>query len=127
MNKEIGLYAIARPEKPKYIHGRRHKVFDYRLDQNFTAERANQKCYTDFICLFLKNGEVRYNGSILDLYDRSSIASITDRHITSELANRTLQKALDSQPVRRGELHLHSDQGHSIHRKHPLGIVNPKV
>lgn len=58
-----------------------------------------------------KNGEVRYNCSILDLYDRSIIASITDRHITSELAIRTLQKALDSQPMRKGELLLHSDQG----------------
>ena len=51
-----------------------------------------------------ENGEVRYNCSILDLYDRSIIASITDRHITSELAIRTLQKALDSQPMRKGEL-----------------------
>ena len=66
---------------------------------------------TDFTYLFLKNGEVRYNCSILDLYDRSIIASITDRHITSELAIRTLQKALDSQPMRKGELLLHSDQG----------------
>ena len=54
---------------------------------------------------------IRYNCSILDLYDRSIIASITDRHITSELAIRTLQKALDSQPMRKGELLLHSDQG----------------
>ena len=59
----------------------------------------------------MKNGEVRYNCSILDLYDRSIIASITDCHITSELAIRTLQKALDSQPMRKGELLLHSDQG----------------
>ena len=79
--------------------------------KNFTAERANQKWCTDFTYLFLKNGEVRYNCSILDLYDRSIIASITDRHITSELAIRTLQKALDSQPMRKGELLLHSDQG----------------
>ena len=64
----------------------------------------------DFTYLFLKNGKVRYNCSILDLYDRSIIASITDRHITSELAIRTLQKALDSQAMRKGELLLHSDQ-----------------
>ena len=48
---------------------------------------------------------------ILDLHDRSVIASITDRSITSDLAIRTLQKALDSQPEIRGELILHSDQG----------------
>ena len=59
----------------------------------------------------LENGEVRYNSSILDLYDRSIIVSITDRHITLGLAIRTLQKALDSQSMRKGELLLHSDQG----------------
>ena len=98
-------------KKPEYIHRKPHKVFENKLAQNFTAERANQKWCTDFTYLFLKNGEVRYNCSILDLYDRSIIASITDRHITSELAIRTLQKALDSHPMRKGELLLHSDQG----------------
>lgn len=39
------------------------------------------------------------------------MASITDRRITSDLAIRTLQKALESQPTLKGELILHSDQG----------------
>ncbi len=39
------------------------------------------------------------------------VVSITDRHITGDLAIRTLQKALDSQPAIKGELILHSDQG----------------
>ena len=96
MNKEMGQYAIVRPKKPEYMHGKPHKVFDNKLAQDFTAERTNQKWCTDFTYLFLKNGEVRYNCSILDPYDRSIIANITDRHINSELAIRTLQKALDS-------------------------------
>lgn len=87
MNKEMGLYAIVRPKKPEYMHGKPHKVFDNKLAQDFTAERTNQKWCTDFTYLFLKNGEVRYNCSILDLYDRSIIASITDRHITSEIVH----------------------------------------
>ena len=45
------------------------------------------------------------------MHDRSVIASITDRNITSVLAIRTLKKALDSQPKIQGELILHSDQG----------------
>ena len=61
--------------------------------------------------LFLSDGEVRYNCSILDLHGRSIVASITDRNITSDLAIRTLQKALASQPKIKGELILHSDQG----------------
>ncbi|HIR87573.1 MAG TPA: IS3 family transposase, partial [Candidatus Fimimorpha faecalis] len=66
MNQEMGLYAIVRPKKPEYIHRKPHKVFENKLAQNFTAERANQKWCTDFTYLFLKNGEVRYNCSILD-------------------------------------------------------------
>lgn len=41
----------------------------------------------------------------------TGVASITDRRITSDLAIRTLQKALESQPTLKGELILHSDQG----------------
>ena len=37
-------------------------------------------------------------------YDRSVVAGITDRHITSDLAIRTLKKALESQPVLKWEI-----------------------
>lgn len=111
MNTEMGLCSIVRPKKPNHEQGKPHKVFENLLEQNFVADEANQKWCTDFTYLFLKNHEVRYNCSILDLHDRSVIASITDRHITSDLAIRTLQKALDSQPAIKGELILHSDQG----------------
>lgn len=61
--------------------------------------------------MFLKNHDVRYNCTIIDLYGRSVVASITDRHITSDLAIRTLQKALDLQSTINDGLILHSDQG----------------
>lgn len=49
---------------------------------------------------------------IIDLHDRSVIASITDKHITADLAKKTLQKAIDSQPgLDANHLILHSDQG----------------
>ena len=111
MNTEMKLFSVVRPKKPCYEHGKQHKVFENKLHQDFTAEKPNQKWCTDFTYLFLKNGDVRYNCSIIDLYDRSVIASITDRNITSDLATRTLQKALDSQAKIKGELILHSDQG----------------
>ena len=111
MNIELGLRSIVRPKKPDYERGTPHKVFENKLQQNFTADKVNQKWCTDFTYLFLKNHDVRYNCSIIDLHDRSVIASITDRHITSELAIRTLQKALDSQASIEGGLILHSDQG----------------
>ncbi len=109
MNVELGLHSIVRPKKPRQEQGKAHKVFENKLGQVFTAEKPNQKWCTDFTYLFLKSGEVRYNCSILDLYDRSIVASITDRAITSDLAIRTLQKALTSQKITKGELMLHSD------------------
>ena len=111
MNVELGLRSVVRPKKPGYKHGKPHKVFENKLNQDFKADKINQKWCTDFTYLFLKNGEVRYNCAIIDLHDRSVITSVTDCHITSGLAIRTLQKALDSQPAIKGELTLHSDQG----------------
>ena len=111
MNAELGLRSIVRPKKPGYEHGKPHKVFPNQLNQNFTVNEINRKWCTDFTYLFLSNHDVRYNCTIIDLYDRSVIASITDRNITSDLAIRTLQKALDSQPSIKEGLILHSDQG----------------
>ncbi len=97
MNIQLRLRSIVRPKKPEYQTGKPHKVFANLLAQDFRAAASNQKWCTDFTYLFLKGGEVRYNCTIMDLYDRSVIASITDRHITSDLAIRTLGKALESQ------------------------------
>ena len=99
MNTELGLHSIVRPKKPEYEHGKPHKVFDNKLNQNFYADEINRKWCIDFTYLFLANHEVRYNCTIIDLHDRSVIASITDRNITSDLAIRTLWKALESQPT----------------------------
>lgn len=111
MNTELGLRSIVRKRKPSYEYVKPHKVFGNMISQDFATDKANQKWCTDFTYLFLSNHDVRYNCTIIDLYDRSVVASITDRHITSDLAVRTLQKALDSQPIIKGELILHSDQG----------------
>lgn len=78
MNKELGLLAIARRKKTKYQIETPHKVFPNLIQQNFTADEMNQKRCTDFTYLYLTDGSTRYNCSILDLYDRSIVASITD-------------------------------------------------
>ena len=111
MNSILGLKSIVRPKKPEYEHGKPHKVFENKIQQDFTADKINQKWCTNFTYLFLENHEVRYNCTIIDLHDRSVVASITDQHITSDLAIRTLKKALESQPSLKGKLILHSDQG----------------
>lgn len=93
MDTELGLRSVVRPKKPDHGYGKPHKVFENKLKQDFTADAVNQKWCTDFTYLFLADHEVRYNCTIIDLYDRSVAASITDRSITSDLAIRTLQKS----------------------------------
>lgn len=58
----------------------------------------------------MENGEKHYNCSILDLYDRSIIASICSDKIDAKLAVATLQKALKQQSYPKSVM-LHSDQG----------------
>ena len=111
MNTELGLMSVTRRKRPGYKRGKAHKVFPNLLEQDFHCDEINTKWCTDFTYLFLEDGSKRYNCTILDLHDRSVIASITDRNITSDLAMRTLRKAMDSQPEIKGVLILHSDQG----------------
>ena len=111
MNTELGLMSIVRPKAPSYKHGESHKVFENKLQGNFHADRINEKWCSDFTYLYLKNHDVRYNCTIIDLYDRSVVASITDTHMTSDLAIKTLRKAIESQPAVKNGLILHSDQG----------------
>ena len=112
LNKELQLFSITRRRKPDYEYGAPHKVFENKLHQDFKADSINQKWCTDFTYLFLTDGSKRYNCTIIDLHDRSVIASITDKHITADLAKKTLQKAIDSQPgLNTNHLILHSDQG----------------
>lgn len=122
INTQMGTRSIVRSQKPEIKPGKSHKVFEDQLKQEFHADRPNQKWCTDFTYLFLKTREVRYNCTILDLYDRSVVASSTDRHITSELAIRTLQKALESQHPAKGSLLLHSDQGSQYTSKAFIGF-----
>ena len=111
MNKELGLTTVVRRKKPDYRKGTAHKVFENLIHQEFHALDINQKWCTDFTYLFLTDGTRRYNCSVIDLYDRSVVASITDKNITAELAIRTVAKALESQTAISDTLILHSDQG----------------
>lgn len=88
----------------------------------------NRKWCTDFTYLFLTDGSKRYNCTIIDLHDRSVIASITDKHITADLAKKTLQKAIDSQPgLDTNHLILHSDQEVSLHQRNSRNTVSQLV
>lgn len=111
MNIELKLGAIVRRKKPHYKKGIEGKAFANLINQDFSADKKNTLWCTDFTYLPLSNGEMRYNCTIIDLYDRSVIASITDNEITSDLAIRTLRKGIIEQHIVADQLIIHSDQG----------------
>lgn len=108
--KELGLRAIVRRRKPNYIKGKAHKIFANLLNQHFDVDKPNRIWATDFTYLPMPDGSMRYNCTIIDLYDRSVVATLNGAHITAELAIATLQKALGLHKPEKG-LILHSDQG----------------
>jgi putative transposase len=63
------------------------------------------------------NGRTRYNCTIIDLYDRSVIASVNAEHINTELAIAKLREALNAEKNTKG-LVLHSEQGVQYVRHH---------
>ena len=111
MNKDLHLYCVCRRRKPGYKKGHTHKIFPNLLKQNFEADKPNKVWCTDFTYLYLANGSVWYNCSIIDLYDRSITASVNDCRLTSALAIKTLGKAIAKAGCNPKELILHSDQG----------------
>ena len=108
--KELELRSVVMPKKRTYIKGECHKKFENYLKQEFHAERKNEKWCTDFTYLYLEDGSKRYNCSILDLYDKSIVATKNGKRMDAQLAIDTLELALEKNPTEKKIL-LHSDQG----------------
>ena len=109
MNKELKLCAVIMHSKPGYKAGKKNKVFDNLLNQNFTVDRKNKVWCTDFTYMRQPNGKFRYNCSIIDLYDRSAVASLNSNYINTDLTINTLKIALKKENY--PKVILHSDQG----------------
>jgi len=110
MNRILNLHAVVQRRKPLYRKGTQHKIFENLLQQDFAAVKRNQIWCTDFTYIRLLNGKMRYNCTIVDLYDRSVVASVNGKNITAGLAITALEMALTTAKPKRG-LILHSDQG----------------
>ena len=95
-------------KKSQYRKGECYKKFENHLKQDFHAERKNEKWCTDFTYLYLEDGSKRYNCSILDLYDKSIVATKNGKRMDAQLAMDTLKKALERNPSEKTIL-LHSD------------------
>ena len=109
MNKQLNLCAIIMHSKPGYKTGKKNKIFDNLLNQKFTVDCKNKVWCTDFAYMRQPNGKFRYNCSIIDLYDRSAVASLNSDCINTDLAINTLKTALKKE--KHPKVILHSDQG----------------
>jgi len=108
--KELNIKSVAFRRKPNYSKGTPHKVFENLLNRDFTASKKNIKWCTDFTYIRSSSGKMLYNCWILDLHDRSIMASKISTNINADLAIKTLQDAIVThKPFE--ELILHSDQG----------------
>lgn len=96
--RELKLRSVVIPQKSRYRKGDCYKKINNLLKQDFTAIRPNEKWCTDFTYLNLSDGAKRYNCSIIDLYDKSVLATLNSKKIDAELAIQTLQIALDRNP-----------------------------
>lgn len=112
MNKELNLCAVIMHSKPGYKTGKKNKIFDNLLNQNFTVDCKNKVWCTDFTYMRQPNGKFRYNCSIINLYDRSAVASLNSDYINTDLAISTLKTALEKENY--PKVILHSDEGYSL-------------
>ena len=87
MNNDLELFSVVRRKKPGYKKGTVNKVFPNLLQQKFTVQKPNKIWCTDFTYLPLTDGSMRYNCTIIDLFDRSVVASVTGKNITSQLCS----------------------------------------
>lgn len=110
MNKELGLHAVLKLRKSRYKKSKPDLTYENKLNQNFDVFRKNSIWCTDFTYIHLKSGKMRYNCSIIDLYDRSVVASINSKYITTQLAIDTLKLALKNEKMNK-PLMLHTDRG----------------
>lgn len=108
--QELKIKSTVMPRKPSYKKGECYKRFSNILNREFDASRSNEKWCTDFTYLFMDDGRKRYNCSIIDLYDKSAVATMNSNHIDATLAIKTLELALKKNNYPENIL-LHSDQG----------------
>lgn len=112
MNKELDLKCVIRRKRQRWKTSPFKRIaYPNLLNRDFRAKAKNKKWVIDFTYLTLANGFRRYNCTVVDLYDRSVVASVSSRKIDSLLAIRTVRLALKRQKTKIKDLILHSDQG----------------
>jgi transposase InsO family protein len=107
--KELNIRSIVRRKKPVYVKTNSHKIHENLINKNFTVSKPNTSWCIDFTYLPMKNTKFRYNCTIIDLYNRSVVASVNSNKIDTNLAIKTVHEGLKNIIVTK--LIIHSDQG----------------
>ena len=106
--QKYNLLSVIR-RKRYYRHNQHIHKYKNHWEQNFHADRPNQKWATDISYIHTKQG-VLYLSIIRDLYDNSIVAYKTGTQQTVNLVLDTIRAAKKKEKVT-AELQLHSDQG----------------
>jgi transposase InsO family protein len=108
--QEMHLHSIARRNSKYNAPKSENVLFPNIISRDFNPSARNKVWCTDFTNLEYGGGTVRYNCTIIDLFDRSVVACLNSNLLNADLAINTLKRALLTHKVSKG-LILHSDQG----------------
>lgn len=107
MNK-YGLLAQIRRRRKYYGYFRQYHKYENRLEQNFRADKPNEKWVTDVTYIFTKQG-ILYLSAIKDLYDNFIVSYKVMTKNSNQLVFDTLKQAKKEAD---NGLIIHSDQGY---------------
>ncbi len=106
--QKYNLQCRVKPKRKVKILGESQKIVPNRFEQNFQADRPNQKWVTDIT--YLPFGEsMMYLSTIMDLYNNEIIAYRVKESQDVTLVLETLEAACKNREVK--DVILHSDQG----------------
>ena len=105
---ELGLFSVVRPKYQYKPAGQESIIFPNLVKRDFKTYAKNKVWLIDFTYMFTTKGEKVYNCTIIDLYDRSAVATYSSQRIDSKLAIKTLQIALSKNKIKKYVV-LHSD------------------
>lgn len=111
MNVELGLKSVTRKARYHYVKGSgAYETAEDLVRREFRAARQNEVWCIDFTYLHLADHRVRYNCSIIDLFDRRIVSSVNGNRIDTKLAIKAVKEAIRRSDGETGMI-LHSDRG----------------
>lgn len=84
MNKELNLCTVIMHSKLVYKAYKKNKIFVNLLNRNLTVDCKNKLWCTNFTYMCQLNEKLRYNFSIIDLFDSSVVASLNSDYISNK-------------------------------------------